>query len=75
MEVILELARQVPSLVVLVWLVIQFTKTIKEVVEAFREELKDFKTEMRRTNGVIERNTEVLSHVKNVLSRKEKSDA
>lgn len=70
---LLELAKQIPALLVLVYLVIQFTKTIKEVVQAFREELQDFKTEMRRTNGVIERNTEVLSHVKAVLaSKKEK---
>lgn len=74
-NIVLELVKQIPALVVLVWLVVQFTRTIKEVVKAFREELADFKTEMRRTNGVIERNTEVLSHVKTVLARKEKSDA
>ncbi|MEM4326251.1 MAG: hypothetical protein QXU40_03040 [Candidatus Pacearchaeota archaeon] len=67
-NIVLELVKQIPALVVLVWLVIQFTRTIKEVVQAFREEIK-------RINGVIERNTEVLSHVKTILTQKGKINA
>lgn len=72
MEVIgQELAKQIPALLVLVYLVVQFTKTIREIVKAFREELGDFKKSIERSNAVIERNTEVLVHVKNfVLKQK-----
>lgn len=68
----IELSRQVPALLVLVYLVVQFTKTIREVVGAFRDELGDFKKAMRESASAIERNTEVLSHVKFVLQEKRK---
>ena len=67
---IVELSRQVPALLVLVYLVIQFTKTIKDVVGAFREELSDFKSSIKQSTSAIERNTEVLTHVKIVLQEK-----
>lgn len=70
-DVLKLLAQQVPGLVVLVYLVIQFTKTIREMVKAFREELGDFKKSIERSNRVIELNTDVLNHVKNVLKDKQ----
>jgi hypothetical protein len=63
----MELAKQVPSLAVLVWLVIQFNKTIKYAITVFREELSEFKEDRRKTDSVIERNTDVLAHVKGIL--------
>lgn len=71
-EAFIKMAQEVPSLAVLVFLVIRFTITIREVVKAFREELGDFKKSIERSNAVIERNTEVLMHVKSfVLKQKE----
>jgi len=75
MENILEkIAQQVPALVVLVYLVIVFTKNIKDTVTKFLKfvEIKEKRVEEMadRMNSAIERNTEVLAHVKVVLNQK-----
>jgi len=79
MENILEkIAQQVPALVVLVYLVIVFTKSMKDTVTKFlsfvQEKEKRVKEMADRMNSVIERNTEVLAHVKVVLSQKKDKD-
>lgn len=60
---LVELAKQIPSLLVLVWLVFQHSKTTKEIMYAFRDEV-------RKMNSVIEHDMEVLSHVKFILQDK-----
>lgn len=73
-----ELARQVPNLLVLAWIVFTFLKRQKEMEASFSEHMKqrdrvimdihaDYKAYERETNEVIRANTVSLIDVANVM--------